>query len=266
MADRTLEIYTDPMHSDEALALERFPRSSKYDRQWMISNSMGPNAVWLTEYLSEKLELQSGMKVLDLGCGKAMSSIFLAQEFDAEVWATDLWIPAAENEKRIKEAGLTDQIHAVHAEAHALPYDNEFFDAIVSLDAYHYFGTDDLYLGYLTRFLNQTGKLGIVSPGLFRELDGDPPKHLQDGWHWDFASFHSPDWWRQHWERIGKVDVVSSDWLDDGWKYWMLWNRICTQEKGIGDDGEADMVESDGGRNLGFVRLVATRREKERWL
>ena len=259
------------MHGDEALALERFPRSAKYDRDWMISNSMGPNAVWITEFLSEALALQPGMKVLDLGCGKAMSSIFLAREFGAEVWANDLWIPAADNEMRIQAAGLADQIHAVHAEAHALPYDKEFFDVIVSLDAYHYFGTDDLFLGYLTRFLKQSGQVGIVSPGLLHEFDGDPPEHLQDGWHWDFASFHSPDWWRQHWERIGKVDVTNADWLKYGWRYWALWNRVCAQVRGIEDrgyptHGEADMVESDGGRNLGFVRLVARRRAKERWL
>lgn len=266
MAKRILGLYAAKMHSDEALAIKRFPRSSTYDRQWMISNSMGPNAVWITEYLSEALKLRPGMKVLDLGCGKAMSSIFLAKEFQTEVWATDLWVPAAENEKRIKAAGLSNQIHAVHSEAHALPYENEFFDAIVSLDAYHYFGTDDLYLGYLTRFLGQSGQLGIVSPGLSKEFDGDPPEHLQDGWHWDFASFHSPSWWRRHWERIGKVDVFKSDWLEEGWRYWALWNRICTEEKGIDDNGEADMVTLDGGRNLGFVRLVAKRRETERWL
>lgn len=252
--------------SDEALALERFPLSAKYDRDWMILNSMGPNAVWITEFLSEAMSFKPGMKVLDLGCGKAMSSIFLAREFSAEVWASDLWIPAADNEKRIQEAGLADQIHAVHAEAHALPYETGFFDAIVSLDAYHYFGTDDLYLGYLTKFLKQTGQLGMVSPGLSRDFDGDPPAHLHDGWHWDFAAFHSHDWWRQHWERIGKVDVVTADWLVDGWRYWALWNRVCFRATAADDRGEADMVESDGGRNLGFVRLVANRRAKERWL
>jgi len=36
------------------------------------------------------LTLRPGMRVLDLGCGTALTSIFLAREYDVEVWATDL--------------------------------------------------------------------------------------------------------------------------------------------------------------------------------
>jgi cyclopropane fatty-acyl-phospholipid synthase-like methyltransferase len=37
------------------------------------------------------------MRVLDLGCGRAMSSIFLRRQFGVQVWATDLWFSASEN-------------------------------------------------------------------------------------------------------------------------------------------------------------------------
>ena len=251
------------MHLNDLSVRERFPRSSKYDHDWMIANSMGPNALWITEFLSGAVKLTPGMKVLDLGCGKAMSSIFLAREFGVEVWATDLWTAAADNENRIREADVVGRVHAVHAEAHSLPYEEGFFDAIVSLDAYHYFGTDDLYLGYILQFLKKGGVIGIVSPGLVREFEGDPPEHLQAGWAWDFASFHSPNWWRRHWERVGKVDVNIADWLENGWQFWAHWDRTVGKARGV--EGDAEMVEADAGRNLGFVRVVATRRETERW-
>ncbi len=244
---------------------DRFPRSAKYDHTWMIENSMGPNAVWLVEYLSEAMDLKPGMKVLDLGCGKAMTSIFLAREFDVEVWASDLWIPADENRTRIEAAGLSDRIHAVHAEAHDLPYERNFFDAIASIDAYHYFGTDDLYLGYILQFLGKEGLIGIVSPGLKHDFDGDPPEHLHAGWHWDFASFHSPEWWRRHWERTGKVDVTTADWLEEGWQDWVFWNRALSEERGLDAEGETEMVKEDAGRNLGFARIVAQPRIPARW-
>jgi cyclopropane fatty-acyl-phospholipid synthase-like methyltransferase len=125
----------------------RYVRSNGYEPSWVIENQMGPNALWLTEALTEIVTIEPGMKVLDLGCGRAMSSIFLAREFGANVWATDLWIAAADNEKRIAEAGVGDSVTPIHAEAHALPFAAGFFDAIVSFDAYQYFGTDDLYLG-----------------------------------------------------------------------------------------------------------------------
>src|SRR5512137_2587143 len=124
----------------------RFPRAEKYDLNWVFENHMGPNVLWLAEAAAEHMDLKPGMRVLDMGCGKAISSIFLAKEFGVQVWATDLWIGANENWRRIREAGVEDRVYPIHAEAHALPFAEEFFDAAVSMDAYHYFGTDDLYL------------------------------------------------------------------------------------------------------------------------
>ena len=48
---------------------------------------MGPNALWLTEYLLEMRPLNAADRVMDLGCGRALSSIFLAREFGVQVWA-----------------------------------------------------------------------------------------------------------------------------------------------------------------------------------
>ena len=152
------------------LTLERYPRSAVYDPRWVLDNLMGPNVLWLAEALLEVMPLEPGMRVLDMGCGKAISSIFLAKECGVQVWATDLWIKASDNWARIREAGLQDRVYPIHAEAHALPYADNFFDAAVSFDAYHYFGTDDLYLEYYARFVKPGGKIGIVVPGLNREL------------------------------------------------------------------------------------------------
>jgi ubiquinone/menaquinone biosynthesis C-methylase UbiE len=70
----------------------RFPRSSRYDGRWIVDNLMGPHVLWLAEHLCGALELRPGMRVLDLGCGKAISSIFLAKEFGVQVVAAGLWI------------------------------------------------------------------------------------------------------------------------------------------------------------------------------
>ncbi len=124
----------------EAFKLEEFPRSAKYDPGWVIENLMGPNVLWLTESLSQVMQLEPGMRVLDMGCGRAISSIFLVKEFDVQVWATGLWIKPSENPGRIRDADVDDRVFPVHAEAHSLPFADEFFDAIVSMDAYHYWG------------------------------------------------------------------------------------------------------------------------------
>lgn len=153
---------------------DRYPRSRAYNIDWMMDNMMGPNALWLMESLTERLHLEPGMRVPDMGCGKAISSIFLAKEFGVQVWATDLWIGAGENWDRIKQAGVQDRVYPIHAESHDLPFATGFFDAMVSVDAYHYFGTDDLYFEYYAGFARPGAELGIVVPGIAEEFLGEP--------------------------------------------------------------------------------------------
>src|ERR1044072_9613404 len=130
----------------DRLLSDRFPRASAYNPDWIrASASGGANSLWLTEWLSEAIDFRPNMRVLDLGCGLAASSIFLRREFGVQVWATDLWFSASNNLRRIQDAGVDDGVFPIHADARSLPFAAEFFDAIVCLDAFVYFGTDDLY-------------------------------------------------------------------------------------------------------------------------
>ncbi len=244
----------------DLLTSDDFPRSASYDPQWMLENGMGPNAVWLAEALSQAMDFQPGMRVMDLGCGRAISSIFLAREFHLQVWATDLWISASDNWQRICAAGLQDRVFPIHAEAHTLPFANGFFDALVSFDAYHYFGTDDLYLGYSSQFVRPGGYIAIVVPGLHHELTDGLPAHLASQWPWDWWSFHSPSWWRDHWERTGLVDVEVADSIPDGWKHWLRWMEVSPEQGLPSSQPEIDILRLDAGRNLGFTRLIARKK------
>lgn len=247
---------------------DRFPRSAKYDPEWVLRGWMGPNVLWLTEWLTEKMEIEPGMRVLDLGCGKALSSVFLAKEFGAEVWANDLWIPAAENWQRVREAGLEKQVYPIYAEAHALPYADKFFDAVVSLDAYQYFGTDDLYLSYLLKFLHPGGQIGIVVPGLTRDFDGTVPEHLtrvqKSGiafWQPECCCFHTAAWWRCFWERSGLVNVEVVDALPDGWRDWLQYELACEEAGTLMFPSEAEAIEADAGENLVLIRVIGRKKD-----
>lgn len=242
------------------LTLPEFPRSAGYQPEWMLENLMGPNAVWLAEALSQVLPLEPGMRVLDMGCGRAISSIFLAREFGCQVWATDLWIKPTDNWGRIREAGLEDRIFPIYAEAHALPFAEDFFDVAISLDAYHYFGTDDLYLGYYSRYVRPGGLLGLVVPGIAREFDEGVPEHLRPYWEPEFWSFHSPAWWQRLWARTGPVAVTHADMVPNGWQHWLTWLEVAGAHGYRSSAEEAEMVRLDAGRNLGFSRLVARKR------
>jgi cyclopropane fatty-acyl-phospholipid synthase-like methyltransferase len=241
----------------------RFPRSARYDARWQFDNAMGPNPLWLLESLADVMPLEVGSRVLDLGCGKAITSVFLAKEYGVTVWAADLWIEPTENLVRLREAGVDDRVFPLKVEAHAIPFAEGFFDAIVSIDAYHYFGTDDLYLSYLARFVKPGGRIGIVVPGLVDEVDAIP-EHLRECWEPDYYSFHSPAWWARHWRRGGVVDVVSADLVPDGWEAWLRWDelgaRFLTGWRRDVCERFVTALRRDAGATLGFTRVVATRR------
>lgn len=248
---------------DHGLWHDRYRRSNGYDEEWVIANQMGPNALWLLESLMELVDVPAGARVLDLGCGRAMTSIFLAREYGAQVWATDLWISASDNQGRIKEAGVEHLVTPIHAEAHSLPYAHGFFDLVISVDAYQYFGTADLYLGYLVDFVKPGGRLGLVVPAMLNEIGENVPAHLAPYWDWEFCCFHSPSWWRVHWAKTGKVIVDHADAIDAGWSDWLRFNDITaptvTGWLAAAAANTHAMLEADRGEYLGFTRMTATK-------
>jgi cyclopropane fatty-acyl-phospholipid synthase-like methyltransferase len=236
---------------------ERFPRSNRYHPDWVRARgSGGGHALWLTEWLCESLQLRPGMRVLDLGCGKAMSSVFLHREFGVDVVAADLWFSDAQNRQCFHDAGVAAGVHAVRAEAHALPFDAESFDAIVCIDAYQYFGTDDTYTHYLTRLLKQGGQIGIAGAGLTREFDGTVPAALQGWWEPIMACLHSHAWWRSHWQRSGVLEGVQTDAMADACQLWLQWQKFAAPD----NLAEIRALEADRGEWLTYVRAVARRR------
>jgi SAM-dependent methyltransferase len=243
----------------ELLCNPHFPRSNAYHPDWVLgSASGGANALWLTEWLTSSLDLKSGMNILDLGCGRAASSIFLAREFDVTVWAADLWFSSSENLQRIRDADLENKVYPIQSDARKLPFAIEFFDAILSIDAIPYFGTDDHYLSYLARFVKPDGVIAIALAGFVDELEDDVPEHLTE---WlrvepSLLSMHSSLWWRRHWQKTGIVDVGLADCMPNGWKIWLEWLRIIAPENQL----EIQSLEADTGRHLTYNRVVARRR------
>lgn len=245
----------DPERFAGLMSHDRFPLASAYDPAWVWTNHMGPNVLWLTEYLTEVVDLQPGMRVLDMGCGTAISSMFLAREFGVEVWAADLWVPAHHNFSRIAEAGLMEQVYAVHAEARAYPFQPDFFDAALSIDAYHYWGCTPGHVDYVASFVRPGGTIGVVVPGDGAEAG---PVIGPDG-HEEISTFHSDRWWRDLWERSDRIEVTSAEMLDGGSDLWRQDTDAGLAWHGTDQSG-GDAAMLDANPALGFTRIVARRK------
>jgi len=218
--------------------------------------------MWLTEFLTNDMELKPGMRVLDLGCGKAMSSVFIAREFDAKVWAADLWITATENYHTIKKHGVEDSVYPIYAEARALPFAAEYFDAIISVDAYQYFGTDEHYLGYILKFLKKGGQLGIVTPGFNKEIDDEIKERFGIYWDDEMFSLKPLAFWDSIFRKSSIFDVLISDNLPDSFPTWYEWEKeleatgMTNPQKG----SDIPFLELDKGEFTCFNRIIGAKK------
>ena len=99
-------------------------------------------------------------------------------------------------------------------EAHALPFAHGFFDALVSIDAYHYLGTDDLYLSAVRRLVRPGGPMAIAVPGLSEELEDGPQRTCgRPG-----TTTGGPATARAG--GAGPCAVEVADLIPDGWRLW----------------------------------------------
>ena len=223
---------------------------------------MGPNALrLLDEIVMDNLQTVGKGNVLDLGCGAALSSLYLASETTADkIWALDLWISPTDNWKRIKENELEDKIIPIHGDALDMPFAYEYFDAVVSVDTYHYFGcADNVFAEKILPFIKRGGYTLIVVPGLKEEPAGEL-KALMEEWAGDETyMFKTKEWWAKHMakgcEEQVEVKVYESAYFD------LVWQEWCDSghEYGIRDKV---FLERGLKEVLNFVLIVVKKKEE----
>ncbi len=229
----------------------------EFDLQFMKENMMGPNAVTLLYETIEGLTLLPGMRVMDLGCGTGLTSMCLA-ESGATVFAVDLWITATENDRRFKQVSPGRDIIPIHADATDLPFADEFFDAVVSVDSYHYFGRDAKYMDEkLAPLVKKGGVIAICVPGLKHELNGELPEEIKKSWSAkDMETMHSCEWWHGLLSESKLVDVLEvreTRSFETCWEDWLQ----CDNPYAIGDRAA---MRAGAGKYLNFVLMICRRK------
>lgn len=175
-------------------------RSDQYQGYFVAENLMGPNSIRLLDELLTEYPLSFTTEncVLDLGCGTGLTSLFIAKETGATVYANDLWISEEANRKRFEAWNMQDRLVPVHEDANHLHFLPEMFDAIISIDSYHYFGgKEGFFAAKLLPFLKKGGMVLIVIPGMKHAYDGRSEELLIDWLGEECYMFQSANYWKQ---------------------------------------------------------------------
>lgn len=234
-------------------------RSQAYSSPELMEEIMGPNPVKLEEELLLDCRLPRGAVVCDLGSGQGLTSVFLAREYGFTVYAADLWSDPAENRAFFRSLGLPDrQVIPVKADAADLPFARDFFDGVVSVDSYNYFGRDPDYLDQkLLPFVKPGGYLYFAIPGMKRDCHDRLPAELLLSWTPEQLDYmHDAAYWAAMVGQCKGADVLAVEEMESNEEVWADW-LAQENEYAVGD---RKSMEAGAGQYLNFLRIVLRKR------
>jgi SAM-dependent methyltransferase len=224
----------------------------------IYENSMGPNPIKLLQWNLDGILVPSGSLILDLGSGKGLTSVYLANELDADVIAYDKDIAPEKALETMLKCTPTRVPLPLKGDARDLPFAKSYFDFIIATDSLIYFGTDDLYIPYICQFLKTNGYLCFTVPGFNKDVLGisDLPEHLKPFWADECWTWHTQPWWKSHIERTGHLRIVECEAMQNSYEFWKEETLKGPEEWRKND---LPVIERDQGEYMGFIKVVAQR-------
>ena len=210
--------------------LADYPELAGYSREQIYDETIGGGALYLAARMVRTLRLNRSDVVLDLGCGKGATSIFLARHFGVKVIAVDLWHPAALLNDKFIARGLRQAIVPLHLDVtRELPFAENYFDAIFSMNSFSFYGGTVEFLRHLLKHLKPGGQLAVGSEVLSDEFTPEqlahppyeyafklpPPNEHVDVFADDFRKQHTPQWWKNFFAESGLLEVEDCHELED---------------------------------------------------
>lgn len=233
----------------------KYIKSEKYSTPQLMAKIMGPNPVKLEEELLIDNKIPNGAVVCDLGSGQGLTGVFLAKEYGFTVYAADLWSNPEDNRKFFDEMGLNSkQIIPVKADATDLPFEKDFFDAVVSTDSYNYFGRDERYLDEkLLPFVKKGAYIYIAIPGMKHDCHDNLPPELLLSWTPEQLDYmHDVSYWTETVSKCKGADVISVKEMESNDEVWADWLAQDNEYAA----GDRKSMEAGGGKHLNFISIV----------
>ena len=212
---KLISIFRNPDRTD-------YSELQDYSRDKIYEDFFGGGGLYLAIHMMRTLHLKPNDMVLNLGCGKGATSVFLAKHYGVNVTALDLWTSADFLQQKFSLLGYGDRITPTQMDAtYPLPFAENQFDTIFCMNSFNFYGGSVDFIKRLLKHLKPGGQICIGSEVLSSEFTAeqmkDPPlvyafklppsnEHV-DVFEDDFKKQHTPNWWRNLFESTGLLKI-----------------------------------------------------------
>lgn len=134
-----------------------------FDR-WAKSYDNAVFQFWLRKFhapAAAELQLNPKTKVLDLSCGTG--ELLKSLLGKAELYGVDI----SEGMLKIAAQKLGQKVKLLKADVHELPFEDNFFDYVITTEAFHHYYGQPSALKEMVRVTKKTGKVIIVDINFF---------------------------------------------------------------------------------------------------
>ncbi len=203
-----------------------YPEVASYSWEEIYGHgeNMAPGGLYLAPRMTRSMNLKEGDIVLDIGCGRGDSAIFLAKHFGVTTVCFDLWVSSELLSRKVSREGYRHAVFPLDLDAtQDLPFPNDYFDALFCMQALHSFDANPDVLRSLIRHLKPGGRF-VAGGTCFNEepANGGLSEIYRrtDGWDAEYEKYHSPPWWKEAFEATRLIDVVECCELPEGLIMW----------------------------------------------
>jgi len=218
------------------------------------STMMGPNGIRQAEELASHFTITKDMRILDLGCGMGVSSLYLVREYGANVFATDLMMDPTENYERFQSLGVADKIVPLILDAtQPLPFAKYYFDVIFSVGAYNIFGDNEEMLPKLVSYVKKGGYIAVAFPGLKYDFGDNVPPEMQPFWDVPEVAktVRGIEWWKDLFSKAEDIEIVN---ISEMACHDIAWKEYLAVEE---DKWVQDMMKAEDGKYFNTIQLIA---------
>jgi tocopherol O-methyltransferase len=141
----------------------------------------------IIEELLDWAKVQSAENIIDIGCGIGGATLYLAQKFNANATGITLSpIQASRARERAREMNLEDKAHFEVADALNIPFKDNNFDLVWSLESGEHMPDKTKFVQECYRVLKPGGTLILATwchrptNSLAGELTADEKRHLEE--------------------------------------------------------------------------------------